>query len=104
LAGDDTVCGPVHLIACQKSVTESQAIDLLGFPDATVVTTTFGVYVVDPVQKIQLMLLSNCRDATSTRFAVQRLFDWLDRSGESDALVRRARSRKKIVGAIRKEL
>ena len=104
VGGDDTVCGPVHLIACQKSVTESQAIDLLGFPDATVVTTTFGVYVVDPVQKIQLMLLSNCRDATSTRFAVQRLFDWLDRSGESDALVRRARSRKKIVGAIRKEL
>jgi hypothetical protein len=79
-------------------------MDLLGFPDATVITTTFGVYVVDPVQKIQLMLLSNCRDATSTRFGVQRLFDWLDRSGESDALMRRARSRKKIVSAIRKEL
>jgi hypothetical protein len=35
---------------------------------------------------------------------VQRLFDWLDRSGEGDALVRHARSRKKIVNAIRKEL
>jgi Domain of unknown function (DUF4062) len=104
IGDDETVNGPVHLIACQKSVTERQAVDLLGFPDATVVVTTFGVYVVDPVQKIQLILLSNCRDATSTRFAVQRLFDWLDRSGESAALVRRARSRKKIVGAIRREL
>jgi hypothetical protein len=104
VADDDAVCGPVHLILCQKSTTEKQATDLLGFPDATVVTTTFGVYLADPVQKIQLMLLANCRDATSTSFAVQRLFDWLDRSGERDAMLRRARSRRKIVGAIRKEL
>lgn len=101
---DDRACGPVHLIACQKSTTEKQATDLLGFPDATVVTTTFGVYLVDPIQQIQFILLANCRDETSTRFAVQRLFDWLNRSGEADALLRRARSRKRIVMAIRKEL
>jgi hypothetical protein len=92
------------LIACQKATTEKQATDLLGFPDATVVATTFGIYLVDPIPKIQFALLANCRDATSTQFAVQRLFDWLERSGEGDALVRRARSRKKIVSAIRKEL
>jgi hypothetical protein len=104
ITGEDRVCGPVHLIACQKSTTEKQATDLLGFPDATVVPTTFGVYLVDPVQQIQFILLANCRDETSTRFGVQRLFDWLSRSGEADALVRRAKSRKKIVRAIRKEL
>jgi hypothetical protein len=104
VADNDAVCGPVHVIACQKSATERQAIDLLGFPDVTVVTTTFGVYLVDPVQKIQLILLANCRDATSTQFAVQRLFDWLERSGEGSALVRRARSRKQIVSKIREEL
>jgi Domain of unknown function (DUF4062) len=104
ITDEDRVCGPVHLIACQKSATEKQAMDLLGFPDATVVTTTFGIYLVDPIQQIQFILLANCRDETSTRFAVQRLFDWLSRSGEADALVRRARSRKKIVSAIRKEL
>ena len=101
---DAPECGPVHLIACQKSITEKQATDLLGFPDATVVPTTFGVYLVDPIQKIQLVLLANCRDDTSTRYAVQRMFDWLGRSGETAALVRRAKARKKIVGAIRKEL
>ena len=104
ITDEDRVCGPVHLIACQKSTTEKQATDLLGFPDATVVITTFGVYLVDPIQQIQFILLANCRDETSTRFAVQRLFDWLNRSGEADALVRRARSRKRIVAAIRKEL
>lgn len=104
ITDEDRVCGPVHVIACQKSTTERQATDLLGFPDATVVTTTFGVYLVDPIQQIQFILLANCRDDTSTRFAVQRLFDWLSRSGEADALVRRARSRKRIVTAIRKEL
>lgn len=104
ITDEDRVCGPVHLIACQKSTAEKQATDLIGFPDATVVTTTFGVYLVDPVQQIQFILLANCRDETSTRFAVQRLFDWLNRSGEADALVRRARSRKKIVSAIRREL
>jgi hypothetical protein len=104
ISDEDRVCGPVHLIACQRSATEKQATDLLGFPDATVVTTTFGVYLVDPVQKIQFILLANCRDETSTRFAVQRLFDWLDRSGEAEALVSRAESRRRIVSAIRKEL
>ena len=49
-------------------------------PDATVVTTTIGVYLVDSIQQIQFILLANCRDETSTRFAVQRPLDWLNRS------------------------
>jgi hypothetical protein len=104
ITDEDRVCGPVHLIACQKSTTEKQATDLLGFPDVTVVTTTFGVYLADPIQQIQFILLANCRGETATRLAVQRLFDWLDRSGEADALLSRARSRKRIVSATRKEL
>lgn len=40
ITDEDRVCGPVHLIACQKAATEKQATDLLGFPDATVVTTS----------------------------------------------------------------
>ncbi|WP_234683504.1 hypothetical protein [Bradyrhizobium monzae] len=104
VADDDRVYGPVHIIACQKSTTEKQATDLLGFADATVVTTMFGVYLVDRIQQIQFILLANCRDETSTRFAVQRLFDWLGRSGEADEVMRRARSRKRIVTTIRKEL
>jgi len=63
--------GPVHLIACHKSVTEAQARTMLGFPNATVVSAPFGIYVVDPVQSIQLILVAQCRDETSTRLGVQ---------------------------------
>lgn len=97
------VAGPVHVIACHKSVTERQAMALLGFPDATIVPGAFGVYVADNVQKIQLCLISNCRDESSTRHGLQKLFDWLAQTGEDALLAERAVSRSKIVGAIAKE-
>src|SRR5580704_9984988 len=46
--------GPVHVIACQKSVSEAQAVRQPGFPDVIVVFAPFGVYVADDVQKIQM--------------------------------------------------
>lgn len=98
--GNASVGGPVHLIGCSKGVTESQAMALLGFPDATIVPDRFGVYVADATQKIQLCLLADCRDAASTVHAVQRLFDWLGRSGEDEYLLARAISRRAIVDSI----
>ncbi len=97
---EDSTTGPVHVIACHKGVTENQAVSLLGFPDATIVTPSFGVYVADNVEKIQLVLLANCRDESSTRYAVQRFFDWLLRSGEAGYLADRARGRRAIVSVI----
>ena len=89
--------GPVHIIACQKSATESQAQRMLGFPNATVVPAPFGTYVLDSVQGIQLMLISNCTDDHATRTGVQRFMDWLPQSGQLSIFVRTARKRKKIV-------
>jgi len=60
--------GPMHMITCHRPATEGQAVRQLGFPNATVVSTPFGVYVADKIQKIQLAFLSNCRDPTSTRY------------------------------------
>jgi hypothetical protein len=96
--------GPVHVIGCHKTITEAQAMKLLGFPDATVVTTQFGVYVADNVQKIQLMLIANCRDDASTRHGVQRFFDWLSQTGEGPLLAKRAAARARIVNSIAREL
>ena len=96
----DALSGPVHIIACHKGITENQAVGLLGFPDATIITPPFGVYVADNIQKVQLVFLANCRDESSTRYAVQRFFDWLNRSGEATYLADRARGRKAIVSAI----
>ena len=96
--------GPVHLIACHKGVTEKQATDLLGFADATLVTPGFGVYVADNVQKVQLLLLAECRDETTTRHAVQRAMDWLESSGEERYLAERAKARRAIIRTIAEQL
>jgi hypothetical protein len=56
----------------QKRFTESQASPLLGFPDATLVTPSFGVYIADNLQKMQLVLLANCRDECSTQCCQSR--------------------------------
>lgn len=101
LAGD--LGGPVHIIACHKTATESQAIKLLGFPDATVVTTPFGVFVADNIQKVQFAFIANCRDETNTRHGVQRFFTWLAQSGEEAYFAARARARARIVHAIARE-
>ena len=96
--------GPVHIIACHKGATESQAVKMLGFPDATVVSAPFGVYVADPIQKVQFAFLANCRDDSTTREATQRFFDWLEQTGEVNLLVSRAAARARIVKAIQEEM
>jgi hypothetical protein len=99
----EEIGGPLHVIACYKSATEMQAIKLLGFPDATVVTTLFGVFVADNIQKVQFAFIANCYDETNTRYGVQRFFGWLAQSGEDRYVAERARSRSRIVHAIAKE-
>ncbi|MFO0840901.1 MAG: hypothetical protein U0797_00695 [Gemmataceae bacterium] len=96
--------GPVHLIACHKTATESQALKLLGFPDATVVAAPFGVFVADPVQKVQFAFITNCRDEATTRHGLQRFMEWLAQTGEEVLLATRAMARARIVRAIAKEL
>lgn len=96
--------GPVHIIACHKNATETQALKLLGFPDATVVTAPFGVFVADPVQKVQFAFITNCRDETTTRHGLQRFFEWLKQTGEDGLLADRAARRARIVRAIAKEV
>ena len=92
--------GPVHIIACQKTATEAQAIKLLGFPDATVVSTSFGVFVADNIQKVQFAFIVNCHDETTTRHGVQRFFEWLAQSSEEDLVAVRAKARARIVSTI----
>lgn len=94
--------GPVHVIACQKNVSESQAVRQLGFPDAIVVSAPFGVYVADDVQKIQMAFIANCRDVTTTREKVQSFLNWLHEHGEASYLAQRAQSRRQISDLLRR--
>jgi hypothetical protein len=96
--------GPMHVIACHRTATESQAARLLGFPDAEFVSTPFGVFVADNVQKVQLAFLVNCRDEANTRHGAQRFFDWLAQTGEDALVAKRAAARARIVRAIAQEV
>lgn len=98
---DALVKGPVHVIACQKAVTESQAVRQLGFPDAVVVSAPFGIYVADDVQKIQMAFIANCRDKTTTRANVQAFLNWLSEHGEAKYLVQRAIKRRQLSDYVR---
>ena len=92
--------GVVHLIACHRGVTETQATRMLGTPEAMSVASDFGVYAADHVQKIQIVFLAQCGDETATALAVRRFREWLVQSGEEPRLVERAESRSRILKAI----
>lgn len=100
LSEEGGVTGPLHIIACNKTATEAQAMKLLGFPDATVVSAPFGIFVADPVQMVQFAFIRDCRDESTTRHGVQRFLEWLQQTGEDQNVVRRAAHRANIVRAI----
>lgn len=94
---DGSVIGPVHIIGMHKTVTETQARNTLGFPDATILKDSFGVYVADNINKIQMVFITQCSDPSSTQHGFQQFHNWLIDSRENKEFVLRASSRKKIV-------
>lgn len=96
--------GPVHVIACHKNCTESQINSFMGHPDVFVVQAPFGFFVADLVSFVQTFFLVSCRDETSTRVALRRMFDWIEQSGELSRIVARGRSRRAILEAIAKQI
>jgi hypothetical protein len=98
--GGDREIGPVHLIGCHGGATESQARRHLGFPDAALVTMQAGIWVADPIQKIQVLFLTNCADEVSTRARLEGALHWMASSGEGTRLLARAVGRARIARAI----
>ena len=103
LLKDDNTIGPVHIIGCHKTVTETQARNILGFPDAIILKDSFGIYVADNIQKIQMVFLEKCSDSYSTAHAFQEFIDWMIRTNEMEELEKRATSRKNIIETIANE-
>jgi len=95
--------GPIHLVACPKGVTENQALNMLGFPDATIVSDSFGVHIADNIQKIQIVLLKECVSPSSIRRQLSAWFEFLRRTGEDKFVLDRAQRRFRIIEAIAKE-
>jgi hypothetical protein len=94
--------GPVHIIGCNRAITETQSLKQLGLDDAVSVAGDFGVLVADPLQKTQMVFLSNCIDGTSTAMRTKQFLEWLERE-EQKYFLKRARSRKKILAVVAQE-
>lgn len=92
--------GPIHLVACPKGVTENQAMNMLGFPDATIVSDSFGVHIADNIQKIQIVLFKDCVSPSAIRRQLVAWFEFLRRTGEDAFVLDRAKRRFRIIKAI----
>jgi hypothetical protein len=96
--------GPIHLVACPKTVTETQALRMLGFPDATIVSDSFGIHVADNIQKIQIVLLKECVSPSAIRRQLAAWFEFLRREREDQFVLKRAQSRFRIIEAVANEV
>jgi len=96
--------GPIHIIGCYKTITEAQVRKIMGFPDVILIKDEFGIYVADKIYKIQMVFLEKCVGESETIHAVERFFDWLYRSGESEFFIKRACDRKEIVEKIAEKM
>ena len=95
--------GPIHVVACPKGVTENQALNMLGFPDATIVSDSFGVHIADNIQKIQIVLLKECVSPSAIQRQLAAWFEFLQLTGEDEFVLDRAQRRFRIIEAIAKE-
>ncbi len=95
--------GPIHLVACPKNITENQALNMLGFPDATIVSDSFGIHIADNIQNIQIVLLKDCVSPSAIRRQLAAWFEFVERTGEDQYVLDRARRRFKIIKVITEE-
>jgi hypothetical protein len=103
-AGPRGPLGPLHVIACHRSCTESQIVAFMGHPDLFIVKAPFGYFVADEASFVQTFLLTDCRDSIATLLGLQRTFDWVEQSRELLQILRRARPRARILRAIATEV
>ena len=64
---------------------------------------SFGIFVADGIQKVQLLFIANCRDESLRPHGSQRVFEWLEQTGEDTRLMERASARHALVRAIANE-
>jgi hypothetical protein len=103
-ASGGLLVGPVHLVACHRSCTESRILSYMGHPDVYIVQTPFGFFAADLTSFVQTFFLTDCRDRDATVMAMERMFEWIAEANEGGRIVERARSRQRILRTVRGEI
>jgi hypothetical protein len=92
--------GPVHLIAVQQGVTETQVRRFVGRADALVTKPGFGFFVSDDTTGCQAIFLAECRDELALLAGVDQVFAWLRLAKLEHLVAARAEARTQILGAV----
>lgn len=93
--------GPVHIIGCYGGITESQVKKILGFNDAIILKSSFGIYVADRVSQIQMIFIEKCQNEDLVKNNVASFFNWIGTDIKEEKMdekiKQRAAKRKEIV-------
>jgi hypothetical protein len=93
--------GPIHVIAVQQNVTETQIRRFIGRPDALVAAQSFGIFVSDDSSFTQALFLANCRDQDRVSNALGVAFAWWKQAELEAKVARWAAARTAILRALR---
>lgn len=100
LDGETLKSGVVHFVGVYGNATEIQAKSLVGYPDITVIKTSFGYYLWEKNVHIQIFFIRNCINPQTVLTRLSEVIVWLNESREKPRILKRANARYSILRAI----
>jgi len=92
--------GVIHTVTIYGNATAIQVKNLVGYPDITVISSSFGYYLWEKTSQIQMVFLTKCINPEAISMQVERLRNWFMASGEEEKIKLRAKARYNILNAI----
>lgn len=92
--------GVIHFITVYGNVTENQCKNTVGYPDVTLIRTSFGYYLWEQTVQIQLFFISKCINPSVVRTRKQQIINWIKSSKERSNIELRSQERYNILKAI----
>lgn len=83
--------GSLIVIACYRSLTETQARAFLGHSAVMTVGSNFGVFARDLRMHAQVVFLKNCRDSSALKSRLQNALSWIETTLSDVQAVRKRR-------------
>jgi len=102
LAGTTLTKGVIHFVTAYGNATETQVKNLIGYPDITLIKTSFGFYLWEQTTQVQYIVISKCINPSVIDTRKQQVVNWLKASKEKTNINIRSAERFKILKVISK--
>lgn len=94
--------GVVHFVSIYGACTATQIKSLIGFPDITIIKSTFGFYCWVQSTQIQFFFITKCINPYLFQTRKTQILNWLNSTKEDENIIKRAKARFNILKAIAK--